>query len=402
MQIKEVSKRTELSIKTIRFYEERGLITPQKEYRNGKYFRNYREEDVERLQMVAVLRKCLFSIEQIKTMLEHPELTADIFTEYRDVLLNQRDLLHLLAEKAESVRPETLKDPETLARKLTITANPLPLPEMDVTPNFGRFDSETPEERQAAYLKWQREYRYRYLKWLIPLGTTLLVLSIVTLCCAVRGMSDNLNWVQDTQALALKRTALKDALHYQEENHYRCKHMSFGLYTQEGMPEVLRERVTEDKMIDSLAVRLYGAYSGEADHYRAELEQWVAKHGLEQGTTDSGNIFHQTMTAVLPAEQAGEQCMLVLYVCISPILQAVNSLMPLYGLVLFSWMAVLAIRATRGYGFNVRFIRNYGLRGTWNDAILSVDEENGNATMLTQQYTGMQNLVSMDYKEERK
>ena len=88
MQIKDVSLETGLSNKTIRFYEERGLIHPKTEYRNGKHFRDYREEDIETLKMVAVLRKCLFSLEQIKTMLDHPEQTPDVFTEYRLSLIH--------------------------------------------------------------------------------------------------------------------------------------------------------------------------------------------------------------------------------------------------------------------------------------------------------------------------
>lgn len=98
-----------------------------------------------RLQMVAVLRKCLFSIEQIKTMLEHPELTPDIFTEYRNSLLSQRDLLDALAKKAETVEPEELENPEMLARLLSHEAKPLPLPKMDIKPRF-RYLDELEEE----------------------------------------------------------------------------------------------------------------------------------------------------------------------------------------------------------------------------------------------------------------
>lgn len=152
MQIKEVSKRTDLTIKTIRFYEARGLITPPRECRNGRYFRNYREEDVNRLQMVAVLRKCLFSIEQIKTMLEHPELTPDVFTEYRNSLLSQRELLDALAKKAETVEPEGLENPEMLARLLSHEAKPLPLPKMDIKPRFRYLDE---FEEQPMHVQMQ-------------------------------------------------------------------------------------------------------------------------------------------------------------------------------------------------------------------------------------------------------
>lgn len=180
MQIKDVSKATGLSVKTIRFYEERGLIQPKTEYRNGKNFRDYGETDVQRLNTVAVLRKCLFSLEQIKTMLDHPDRTPDVFTEYRIGVLSQRDLLNLLAEKAETLDSETLDSPETLARRLTITAKPLPLPTIDMEPHFGKFDPETPEQRQAAFLKWQKQYKYAFLrKWGLPLGSLLAVTLLI-------------------------------------------------------------------------------------------------------------------------------------------------------------------------------------------------------------------------------
>lgn len=156
MQIKEVSKRTGLTIKTIRFYEARGLIAPLQERRNGRNFRDYREEDVAQLQMVAILRKCLFSIEQIKTMLEHPELTSDIFTEYREVLLAQRDLLTSLAEKAETVEPASLKGPEILVEKMTAVADPLPLPKLDVHPHFRYLDGMSDIEWELAQRKKQQ------------------------------------------------------------------------------------------------------------------------------------------------------------------------------------------------------------------------------------------------------
>ena len=140
MQIKEVSKRTDLSVKTIRFYEERGLMEPLVERRNGKNFRNYREEDVTRLQMVAILRKCLFSIDQIKTMLEHPELTPDVFSEYREELLGKSDYLLSLADKARTINAELLDAPETLAGQMAAAAEPLPLPKMDIKPRFRYLD----------------------------------------------------------------------------------------------------------------------------------------------------------------------------------------------------------------------------------------------------------------------
>lgn len=378
MQIKEVSQKTGLTIKTIRFYEERGLIHPKQERRNGRTYRDYQAADVAQLEMVAVLRKCLFSLDQIQTMQEHPELTPDIFTEYRDSLLSQRDLLERLAEKAETVDPDTLTDPETLARRLTTTARPLPLPTLDIEPNFGRFDPETPEERQAAYLKWQKRYRHRYARWLIPLGAAVLALLLVTGVYAahIAGTSRDL-------ALGLGEQLAGDLPGSADVLRMRCRKyadradsLAFGVYTGDG---------------DAL-------YTETSDPLAFQLEQ-LTQRQTETQSIHSG-IFRQEIQLYLPLAHLDQTYYLAVYLRQSPFLTAAGRLVPLYLVVLLAALAALAIRSTKGYGFRVVFLRNYGLRGTWNDALLSIDEENGNATMLTHQYTGMGNLVNMDYKKK--
>lgn len=264
MQIKEVSIKTGLSIKTIRFYEERGLIHPKLTEKNGKKFRDYSDTDIADLNMVAVLRKCLFSIDQIKTMVEHPELTPDVFTEYRIAMLTQRELLNLLADKAQALDPDSLEGPEVLARRLSITAEPLPLPTLDMEPHFGKLDEETPEERQEAFLRWQKQYKYRNLRKYGPPVASFLAASLLLL-----GIGPSPYWF------------------------------------------------------------------------------------------------------------------LVCYLAL-----------------ILIWGLVYAIGTSRGYGFRVQYIRNNGLRGFFNDAILSVDKENGNATLLTHQMSGHGNLISTDYKKQ--
>lgn len=41
MKLKEVCESTGLTRKTIRLYEEKGLLVPHKEYRNGREYREY-------------------------------------------------------------------------------------------------------------------------------------------------------------------------------------------------------------------------------------------------------------------------------------------------------------------------------------------------------------------------
>jgi DNA-binding transcriptional MerR regulator len=62
MTIKEVEKLLEIPRATVRFYEKEGLINPTRE-ENG--YRDYCEEDVERLRKIIILRKIGLPIEEI-------------------------------------------------------------------------------------------------------------------------------------------------------------------------------------------------------------------------------------------------------------------------------------------------------------------------------------------------
>ena len=72
MRISEVCKRTGLTERTIRYYEEEGLISPEKEERGGRIYRNYSEQEVSELETISSLRKLLFSVEEIKPWCKDP------------------------------------------------------------------------------------------------------------------------------------------------------------------------------------------------------------------------------------------------------------------------------------------------------------------------------------------
>jgi DNA-binding transcriptional MerR regulator len=67
MQIKELTERTHLSDKTIRYYESVGLLPPPHRQQNG--YRDYSEEDVSRIQFVAGARLLDFAIGDIREIL---------------------------------------------------------------------------------------------------------------------------------------------------------------------------------------------------------------------------------------------------------------------------------------------------------------------------------------------
>lgn len=66
MNIGDVAKRSNLPAKTIRYYEEIGLITPQRS-ENG--YRAFREPDLHKLAFIGRARKLGFTIEDCRTLL---------------------------------------------------------------------------------------------------------------------------------------------------------------------------------------------------------------------------------------------------------------------------------------------------------------------------------------------
>jgi DNA-binding transcriptional MerR regulator len=68
MQIGEVAERTGLSLRTIRHYEEVGLVVPSARSKGG--FRLYTESDVERLMVIRRMKPLDFSLEEMRDLLE--------------------------------------------------------------------------------------------------------------------------------------------------------------------------------------------------------------------------------------------------------------------------------------------------------------------------------------------
>lgn len=68
MQIGEVAARTELSLRTIRHYEEVGLVTPSARSQGG--FRLYTEDDVARLLVIRRMKPLGFTLDQMRDLLD--------------------------------------------------------------------------------------------------------------------------------------------------------------------------------------------------------------------------------------------------------------------------------------------------------------------------------------------
>ncbi|BAP95234.1 merR family transcriptional regulator [Mycobacteroides abscessus subsp. massiliense CCUG 48898 = JCM 15300] len=68
MQIGQVAARTELSIRTIRHYDDVGLVTPSARSSGG--FRLYTEADVERLLVIRRMKPLDFTLTEMKDLLQ--------------------------------------------------------------------------------------------------------------------------------------------------------------------------------------------------------------------------------------------------------------------------------------------------------------------------------------------
>lgn len=81
-QIGEVAERTGVTQRTLRFYEERGLITPTARLEGG--FRLYSENDIERVDLIKKLQELLgLSLAEIKEMVDAEQLRAQIRATFR-------------------------------------------------------------------------------------------------------------------------------------------------------------------------------------------------------------------------------------------------------------------------------------------------------------------------------
>ena len=90
LQIGEVADRTGVTQRTLRFYEERGLLKPPSRMEGG--FRLYSEEDVSRVGQIKRLQSLLgLTLAEIKEMVEAEEVREELRATFRpDLEISER------------------------------------------------------------------------------------------------------------------------------------------------------------------------------------------------------------------------------------------------------------------------------------------------------------------------
>jgi DNA-binding transcriptional MerR regulator len=98
LQIGEVAERTGVTQRTLRFYEEKGLLQPPSRLEGG--FRLYSEMDVERVERIKRLQTLLgFTLADIKEMVEAEEVKLQLRATYR----REAEVSERLAKLARAV-----------------------------------------------------------------------------------------------------------------------------------------------------------------------------------------------------------------------------------------------------------------------------------------------------------
>jgi DNA-binding transcriptional MerR regulator len=74
-QIGEVAERVGLSLRTVRYYEERGLLVPETRSEGG--FRMYSDDQVDRLALIKRMKPLGFTVQQTRVLLDARRTLAD-------------------------------------------------------------------------------------------------------------------------------------------------------------------------------------------------------------------------------------------------------------------------------------------------------------------------------------
>ncbi|MEV6369556.1 MerR family transcriptional regulator [Micromonospora musae] len=115
MQIGEAAERVGLSIRTIRHYEEAGLIVPSARSEGG--FRLYTDADLDRLVVVRRMKPLGFTLEEMRALLAVLDALDTATGRDHDELLDRLDLFHSTA----TARVTALRDQLAMAEEFAAT-----------------------------------------------------------------------------------------------------------------------------------------------------------------------------------------------------------------------------------------------------------------------------------------
>ena len=151
MRIKEASALTGLAERTIRFYEEEGLFEPKKKYSNGRYYRDYSQDDIRDLKMLATLRQAGFTMDEIRKMQNENGVISDTLTALSLRLDEQKSSAETMAGIIKSVSYHDDLSVYDLSEQIARSIERLEIPRAEIRLRFGKLDGVDDAQRTAEY-----------------------------------------------------------------------------------------------------------------------------------------------------------------------------------------------------------------------------------------------------------
>lgn len=103
LTVKDVSKLTGVSIRTLQYYDNIGLLNPAQHTEAG--YRLYDHMSLERLQQIMLFRELKFSLKEIQAILDNPNFDKDLALEQQITMLTlKRDHLNDLITFAQELK----------------------------------------------------------------------------------------------------------------------------------------------------------------------------------------------------------------------------------------------------------------------------------------------------------
>ena len=139
MLINELVKLSGVSARTLRYYDEIGLLRPSAVAENG--YRQYSQQDIDRLQQILFYRELDFKLEEIKKLLGHPDY------EVKEALKKQSELLQKKKRYIDDLLITIEQTIQTMEGEIKMTNEQ----------KFGVFKNKLIEENEKSYGQEVRE-----------------------------------------------------------------------------------------------------------------------------------------------------------------------------------------------------------------------------------------------------
>ena len=102
MTVKELSKQTGISARTLHYYDEIGLFTPTE--KSGAGYRLYDDQALERLQQILFFREFDIPLKEIKAMMDNPALDRnELLQMQRKMLVRKKDRMERLIANIDAI-----------------------------------------------------------------------------------------------------------------------------------------------------------------------------------------------------------------------------------------------------------------------------------------------------------